>query len=973
MKKHIGMSWAGSAILFCTLLLAGSMAIAASTAQAAPKVTIDPSPTGLYTTAKVSGTIDPGAFDSNFGFQTSTDQGNWTAFVNEGVAAGGSGLQSIPTREIGGLAPGTKYYVRLAAIDNVSTFEGSEALSPGPNPSFTTKPVPPPVVTFAQPDAVTGTSAHFSGTIDPEAPQPENNPAFDATWYIECTPACPDMPYVIIPADSESHPIEVEAEDLLPGTKYEVTLYYSNAGGAYTAGPRTFTTGVLPPSVRTSQAHVTTTTANLSGSINPNGAETSYHFEWGPGFENSTPTKSVFAGNTPVPVNVNLSGLTPDSTYPFRLVASNSAGEGKSNDKTFTTQAEVAETCPNDQFRVGPSAALPDCRAYELVNPPGTDWSDIVRVWPGSDDGNHISYLTLVPPEIANSAVVASSFVSHRSDSGWTTVDANLRVKYVYGLDVSIPACFSSDYSHAIIDSPATINEQDHDGGGHDLARITVGNPFGEPLTFGEELPDKQRGFSLAYLGGSPDLSSVIFYLNGAQLSSDAPNGVGVYLRDSTGLHVISRGLDGKALGEVAPVGPFFPSPTNCPTRQNGGRNIVSSDGTKVFYTLNYYSGTIYRNDLETGKVLSVTQSHRTGDTSNLGSGSFQFATPDGNVIYFISGERLTDDATEDGGVYRYDVSTDTLEQITPFLGRNHAFGFQGEVYGTENDSRVYFSTPRRLTPDAPRDATNIYVWERDDEGGTPGPGGPGKGTTRLITSVTDGQPQRVSANGRYMLFTSHNSIDGAPNKGRNAIYMYDAVTRDIVCVSCRPNGTNSSRDSNLADEPESLTFGIINPRNVSDDGRVFFNSSDRLVPADQTSSQDVYEYYRGRVFLISSGQGDENQSYLADSSDDGRHVFFLTRSAFRPEDRDSEELDIYDAHTDGGFPLPKPVPPICEGEACRTGTSPKPEDAAPTTPNFSGAPNPQPKRVKRKRRHHKKKHHRKKQHSSHRHQKAGR
>ena len=140
--------------------------------------------------------------------------------------------------------PGTEYQVRLAAIDFVNAGEGSEIFSPGPNPTFTTKPVGPPAITFAQPSAITATSAHFSGTVDPEAPA-GNPQAFEVIWRIECTPGCPDMPEIYLPADSEVHPIEVDAKDLLPGTDYEVRLIAQNAGGTYTL-KRNFSTRSWP-------------------------------------------------------------------------------------------------------------------------------------------------------------------------------------------------------------------------------------------------------------------------------------------------------------------------------------------------------------------------------------------------------------------------------------------------------------------------------------------------------------------------------------------------------------------------------------------------------------------------------------------------------------------------------------------------------------------------------------------------------
>jgi hypothetical protein len=313
--------------------------------------------------------------------------------------------------------------------------------------------------------------------------------------------------------------------------------------------------------------------------------------------------------------------------------------------------------------------------------------------------------------------------------------------------------------------------------------------------------------------------------------------------------------------------------------------------------------------------------------------------------------------------MYRYEVPTDNLEQISPDT-ENAGFGLEGGYFPSEDGSHIYFGSPRRFTPDAQRNANNLYVWTDDDSGDIKSPEGPSAGSVKLVASVTEGGwVQRISPDGRYALIQSRTSIDGAANNSKNAIYLYDDETGEIACASCRPNGTPSARDSNIGDGPESLSPpDFMTPRNLTLDGRVFFNSSDRLLAADQTFSQDVYGYDDGRVTLYTSGQGDENQSYLADVSDDGKHVLFLTRTAFLPQDRDPNELDLYDANAFGGLPSLKPTPPICEGEACRTATSPIPPEALPTTPNFSGAPNPRVKREKAKKKH-KKKHHKKKHH----------
>jgi sugar lactone lactonase YvrE len=95
-----------------------------------------------------------------------------------------------------------------------------------------------------------------------------------------------------------------------------------------------------PPSVTTEPAtNVTAAGATLNGTVNPNGAETKYYFEYGTTISYGMKTSEVSAGSGTSNVKVSraITGLTAGTTYHFRIVASNSAGTSHGGDLTFKT------------------------------------------------------------------------------------------------------------------------------------------------------------------------------------------------------------------------------------------------------------------------------------------------------------------------------------------------------------------------------------------------------------------------------------------------------------------------------------------------------------------------------------------------------------------------------------------------------------------------------------------------------------
>jgi hypothetical protein len=94
-----------------------------------------------------------------------------------------------------------------------------------------------------------------------------------------------------------------------------------------------------PKAVTGSATAVTQSGAKLSGTVDPNGTATSYHFSYGPtaNYGSQTPNSTTGTGTQPVNVTRTLTGLASGTTYHYRLVASNGNGSSNGLDRTFTT------------------------------------------------------------------------------------------------------------------------------------------------------------------------------------------------------------------------------------------------------------------------------------------------------------------------------------------------------------------------------------------------------------------------------------------------------------------------------------------------------------------------------------------------------------------------------------------------------------------------------------------------------------
>ena len=131
---------------------------------------------------------------------------------------------------------------------------------------------------------------------------------------------------------------------------------------------KTPTANPVPTVATTAATLVTGTSAQMNGTVNPNGSDTTVHFEFGltTAYGNQSPPGDFGSGSVTLSGYSTLTGLAPNTTYHYRIVASNSGGPAQGNDVSFMTG-----TLPS-----APSNPTPSDGASLSVQPTVLDWTD---------------------------------------------------------------------------------------------------------------------------------------------------------------------------------------------------------------------------------------------------------------------------------------------------------------------------------------------------------------------------------------------------------------------------------------------------------------------------------------------------------------------------------------------------------------------------------------------------------------------
>jgi hypothetical protein len=622
-----------------------------------------------------------------------------------------------------------------------------------------------------------------------------------------------------------------------------------------------------------------------------------------------------------------------------------------------------AASCENERFRTGPSASLPDCRAYELVTPADKGRTQDLTFSNGGEyavvaaGGGQIALDVKVPVGPNPTLAGARAVFSRNPEKGWEMTSAALPGAEEDALAMRL---FSPDLSQLAFESETGLNfeelslniayevgpvggpyakianipredvvgnQTELEGASGDFSDVLIGSvDHSLPLSAAEEAAAKETVAKAKDLydwsGGR--LRLVNFRSEGSLVSlCGAELGSGAAAETSNTVHAVSE--DGSKIFFTSPqISRALPSEPSCkePTQlymRSGENEPVEISAPEV--------------ELEPSKIEPV---------------RYNYATPDGSKVFFNTETPLTGETPEEEAkglqnkLFEYETEAPEgkrLKLVASGVPSLPGYGSKAYIFSEDGSTVYIFGGP----------TFDRYETSTGDLTVLPS----------ALSSTSANEPAFTTPNGEFLLFASRGVTNEPRGTGHNELYRYDHATESVMCVTCAagvaPKEGEVVRPATVLPGDDAPALG-----QLSDNGQqVFFQTTAHLVPQDENSTEtissildghpglDVYEWEaegsggcelpQGCTHMLSSGEPSGPSSFLGASAD-GSNVFFSTPAQLVQQDTDEFD-DIYDARVEGGF-APPPEPIACL--SCQGVGSPPPLFDVPASGSFVGAGNPE-------------------------------
>jgi DNA-binding beta-propeller fold protein YncE len=445
-------------------------------------------------------------------------------------------------------------------------------------------------------------------------------------------------------------------------------------------------------------SHLESGSATLEARVNPFGADTKYHFEYG--------TSTAYGQRAPIPpgdlgssfkaqsASAQVSGLAAGTVYHYRVVAENGLGKGTvlGPDQTFKLFVGSAQ------------AGLLDGRMWEMVSPANKEGASIlpigaettsVGIMQASEDGSSISYTADAPierhPE-GSRGPERTQVLSTRGAQGWSSQDITTadHVKGSFNASGEPPEykLFSGDLSLSLVVpfrlatserlaepplSPAVLEGEAQEKTIYlradapvlpsepESAEATVykeakRNGEIEAAMHGEAEADAKGGYlallTAANVPGNTEFGGLnLQSAPSVQFLSATPDLTHVVLESAVALtavalppggHGLYEWTAGKPPKEQLQLASILEGTTPAPGTPRLGtasdvRHAISNDGSRVFWEA---GGHLYVRDMRRGETVQLDL--EIGEHREAFSGPiFQTASADGSKVFFTDEQKL--------------------------------------------------------------------------------------------------------------------------------------------------------------------------------------------------------------------------------------------------------------------------------------------------------------------------------------------